>query len=47
MFRRLPTSSTLLDMQEREITSIVRASVHYYNTEEEVKRFAEAVARLS
>lgn len=41
------TSSTLLDMQEREITSIVRASVHYYNTEEEVKRFAEAVARLS
>ena len=41
------TSSTLLDMQEREITSIVRASVHYYNTEEEVKRFAEAVAQLS
>ena len=40
------SSSTLLDMQEREIPSVVRASVHYYNTEEEVMKFAEAVARI-
>ena len=40
------SSSTLLDMQEREITSVVRASVHYYNTEDEVMRFAEAVGKI-
>ena len=40
------SSSTLLDMQARDIESVVRASVHYYNTEEEVKKFAEAVAEI-
>ena len=39
-------SSTLLDMQERELAAVVRASVHYYNTEDEVKRFGEAVGRI-
>ncbi|QQR86710.1 MAG: aminotransferase class V-fold PLP-dependent enzyme [Flavobacteriales bacterium] len=34
-----------LDLKERGIESIMRASLHYYNTEEEVERFAEAIAR--
>ncbi len=31
-------SSTLIDMEERNLESLVRASVHYYNTEEEIKK---------
>jgi cysteine desulfurase/selenocysteine lyase len=38
---------TLLDAQSRQSPSFVRASVHYYNTEEEVARFAAAVAALA
>lgn len=38
---------TLLDAQSRQLPSFVRASVHYYNTEEEVARFAAAVAALA
>lgn len=33
-----------LDLQARGIDSIMRASLSYYNTEEEVERFAEAIA---
>jgi selenocysteine lyase/cysteine desulfurase len=40
-------SSTLLDMDERGLTSMVRASVHYYNSEEEVARFCQAIEELS
>lgn len=39
-------SSTLIDMTKRNLPDLVRASVHYYNTLEEVDRFVEAVARL-
>lgn len=39
-------SSTLLDMIARGLGQVVRASVHYYNTDNEIARFAEAVGRL-
>ena len=39
-------SNTRLDMEARGLTSMVRASVHYYNTEDEVARFCAAVDRL-
>jgi selenocysteine lyase/cysteine desulfurase len=39
-------SSTRIDMEQRRLTSMVRASVHYYNTDEEIARFANAVAAM-
>jgi len=40
-------SSTYLDMTARGLDEIVRASVHYYNTEDEIDRVAEAVAEIA
>ncbi|HEY5255120.1 MAG TPA: aminotransferase class V-fold PLP-dependent enzyme [Acidobacteriaceae bacterium] len=42
--RVTPISSTRIDMEQRGLTAMVRASVHYYNTEEEIARFVKAVA---
>lgn len=39
-------SSTLLDMDARGLTSVVRASVHYYNSEDEVARFCRTIEEL-
>jgi cysteine desulfurase / selenocysteine lyase len=41
-----PQSSTLLDTQDRNLGPLVRASVHYYNTEEEASRFCETLERI-
>jgi selenocysteine lyase/cysteine desulfurase len=38
---------TRLDMEARGLNAVVRASVHAYNTEDEVARFCAAVGRLS
>jgi selenocysteine lyase/cysteine desulfurase len=38
--------STRIDMERRGLGELLRASVHYYNTEDELARFREAVAEL-
>ena len=40
-------SSTLLDAVARDLPDLARASVHYYNTEEEVDTFVRAIADMS
>lgn len=38
-----PANSTLLDFSNRGLDKVLRASVHYYNTEDEVVRFVQAL----
>ena len=38
---------TLLDMVQRDIDSMVRASVHYFNTDDEIDRTADLVASIA
>ncbi len=38
--------STRLDMEARGLTSMVRASVHYYNSEEEIERFCKLIEKM-
>jgi cysteine desulfurase/selenocysteine lyase len=37
--------STLLDMEARQLRAVVRASAHYYNTEDELDRLAAALTQ--
>ena len=41
-----PSEFTLLDMGDRNLSKLVRASIHYYNSEEEVDRFCRALQSL-
>jgi cysteine desulfurase / selenocysteine lyase len=41
------TPSTRLDMEDRGLAQVVRASVHYYNSEHEVVRFSSAIESLA
>ncbi len=41
-----PASHARFDLPHRGLPTLVRASVHYYNTESEVDRFVEAVAQI-
>ena len=40
------TRSTRLDMEDRNLTELLRASIHYYNTEEEIGRFCDIISSL-
>ncbi|MBL6447461.1 aminotransferase class V-fold PLP-dependent enzyme [Fulvivirga sp. 29W222] len=41
-----PKNSTLLDMSDRNLEEVVRASVHYYNTEQEVDDLTAALRQI-
>ena len=42
-----PREYTLLDMQQRQLEQVVRASVHYYNTEQEIERFLQVLRAIA
>jgi selenocysteine lyase/cysteine desulfurase len=44
---RSTIESTRLDMEERKLEKVVRASVHYYNTEDEIDRLLRTVENFS
>ncbi len=42
-----PRQASLLDMDARGINSLTRASIHYYNDDDEIERFCEALAEIT
>jgi len=42
-----PRQASLLDMDDRGIDSLTRASIHYYNDDDEIERFCEALAEIT
>ncbi len=42
-----PITSTRIDFEQRGLTAVIRASVHYYNTEAELEILAEALRELA
>jgi cysteine desulfurase / selenocysteine lyase len=42
----MPLIYARLDLGPRGLTAMIRASVHYYNTEDEVAQFVQAIARI-
>lgn len=40
------TATTRLDMEKRGLTELVRASLHYYNTEAEIEQFCQVLQSL-
>lgn len=40
-------NSTLLDMEDRNLSTLVRASLHYYNTEAEINQFIDALRNIT
>jgi cysteine desulfurase / selenocysteine lyase len=41
-----PREYTRIDMEQRRLESVVRASIHYYNTEDEIARFCRALTAV-
>lgn len=41
-----PGFTSLLDMQKRGLSDVLRASVHYYNTKEEINTFVETLSQI-
>ena len=42
-----PPFSTLIDACSRGLPPVVRASPHYYNTEEEIESFLDAIVEIA